>query len=130
MSVAEKHKKFFGKAVVVLAIAAAVIFNPYFTYMVGVAACISSFGFDDYFFDLSDFDYDDQWILGNTLENVKERYGEFDTEWIVPYQRVGYYLGMGRPSDMDGVFRFYYYMDHDSDGVITKVYVSYDPRGG
>ena len=102
------------------AIAAAVVFI--FVFVVT--------NYDRYDFDLNDYDYDDKWIVGNTLENVRERYGEFDTEWITPYQRFGYYLGTGRPADMDGVFRFYYYMDYNSDGVITKVYVSYDPRGG
>ena len=97
--------------------------------MIVFTIMITSVGFDDYDFELNDFDYDDEWILGNSLENVKGRYGEFDTE-LTYHQRVGYRLGMGRPSDIDGVFPFYYYMDYDSDGIVTKVYVSYDPRGG
>ena len=98
--------------------------------MIVFTIIITSVSVDDYFFDLSEFDFDDEWILGNTVENVRERYGEFDTEWTYHYQSVGYRLGMGRPADMDGVFPFYYYMDYDSDGIVTKVYVSYDPRGG
>ena len=109
----------------IMALSAAVLLALF-----AISSCSGLPGFDDYDFDLNDFDYDDQWILGNTLENVRERYGEFDTEWTVPYQRVGYYLGFGRPADMDGVFRFYYYMDYDGDEVITKVYVSCDSRGG
>ena len=107
--------------------------------MAGISAAIAAVvlifvfvaaNYDRYYFDLNDFDYDDEWIVGNTLENVRERYGEFDTAWTNPYQRVGYHLGAGRPADMDGVFPFYYCMDYNSDEVITKAYVSYDPRGG
>ena len=86
----------------IIALLAAVLFALF-----AISSCSGLPGFDDYDFDLNDFDYDDQWILGNTLENVRERYGEFDTEWTVPYQRAGYHLGFGRPADMDGVFRVF-----------------------
>ena len=88
-----------------------------------ISSCTGLLGFDDTHFD---YDYDEEWVLGNSLENVRKRYGEFDSEAPT---RVGYFLDARPYLGVNEMRYYYYYMEYDSEGIITDVYVTYEPGG-
>ena len=77
------------------------------------------------------YKYNDWWIKGRNIEQVRERYGEFDFE---EGGSVGYFLYHGAPFiwnvvGMGDSLDRYYYMEIDESGVVHNVYVSVQ-RGG
>ena len=68
--------------------------------------------------------YNDKWIIGQTKEEIIERYGEFDRDFSNTYK--GYFLYRDDKSFMglsgNGV-NMYYYIIFDENDIAIKVYV-------
>lgn len=77
--------------------------------------------------------YNDWWIVGNSVENVRERYGEFD---LGKYNENGGTFGYfayeddGRHNLLDPSYLdMYYYIKYNSDGIVENVYMASQPGG-
>lgn len=69
--------------------------------------------------------YNDWWIVGNSIDNIKKRYGEFDfSNFRQGYRNgasCGYYVGNDRYALICDNAEYYYIMYYDSNGVVTDV---------
>ncbi|MDE6730075.1 MAG: hypothetical protein K2J71_04790 [Oscillospiraceae bacterium] len=70
--------------------------------------------------------YNDWWIIGNTVEAVESRYGQFDKN--IGNKR-GYYISSGNSWVMPDHLSWYYWMKVDENGIITEVYIDSSPGG-
>ena len=65
------------------------------------------------------YQYNDWWILNHTIDEVENRYGNFDFE-IGGIS--GYYLYTDNGPIMPDHLEHYYYMEYDAQGNIYRVY--------
>ncbi|MDE6251387.1 MAG: hypothetical protein K2M78_01935 [Lachnospiraceae bacterium] len=70
--------------------------------------------------------YNDWWIVGNDIDNVEKRYGEFDFDYG---NRKAYYIGKDDAMIMPSHSPQYYWMELDDNGIVTQVYIA-GPIGG
>ena len=70
--------------------------------------------------------YNDWWIVGNDIDSVKKKYGEFD---INLEYRKAYYIGKDNSIIMPSNLEKYYWIEIDDNGIVTKVYKG-GPIGG
>ena len=81
--------------------------------------------------------YNDWWIVGNSIQNVEQRYGKFDRTYYGVYDGtfnengdiVGYYLYEDNSPIMPSHNPMYYWIKYNSDGIVEKVYVDTVPGG-
>lgn len=75
--------------------------------------------------------YNDWFVVGSHISEVKEVYGEFDTGEYTPGQRgrVAYYLFEHQGGVMPCHLPHYYYIEYDRSGIVTKIYEG-GPIGG
>lgn len=76
------------------------------------------------------FKYNDWWIVGNNIENVRARYGNFDRESSGNNGgTVGYYIGEDN-NWLDPTYAdLYYWIEYDAEGTVDEVYVRTLPGG-
>lgn len=70
--------------------------------------------------------YNDWWIVGNDIDSVEKKYGEFD---INLEYRKAYYIGKDNSIIMPSNLEKYYWIEIDDNGIVTKVYKG-GPIGG
>ena len=70
--------------------------------------------------------YDAGWIIGSSISDVEERYGEFDLERS---GRSAYYIYTDNYGLWPDGSDHYYYMRYDSDGIVYEVYDGCQPGG-
>lgn len=70
--------------------------------------------------------YNDWWIVGNDIDSVKKKYGEFD---INLKYRKAYYIGKDNSIVMPSRLEQYYWIEIDDNGMVTNVYKG-GPIGG
>ena len=81
--------------------------------------------------------YNDRWIVGNFIENVREKYGDFSRNKCGAFDgsygenggTVGYYIGTDENFLDPTHSPMYYWMHYDSDKIVTKVYIETLPGG-
>lgn len=71
------------------------------------------------------YKYNDSWIIGKTLEEIQERYGEFDLKLDT---KKAYYVGAEDYGIDPSYIDFYYYITFKDD-IATDVYVDAQPGG-
>lgn len=81
-----------------------------------LSAVISYFCFHPTF-----YKYNDAWIIGRSIDEVEERYGEFDLDWDY---RKGYYIYNDDRGFLPDGLDHYYYMEYDENGIVYEVYDS------
>ena len=69
------------------------------------------------------YKYNEWWIVGKSEEEIVERYGEFDKKWG---KSKAYYIHLDNAWDLPP---YLYYIEFDSAGIATKVYVDLAPGG-
>ena len=81
--------------------------------------------------------YNDWWVVGNSIENVREKYGDFSRMKYGAFNgdygenggTVGYYIGKeANFLDPTGA-PMYYWMHYNSDRIVTEVYIQTLPGG-
>ena len=72
------------------------------------------------------FAYNDWMVVGKTVDQVEERYGDFDREYG---HKKAYYIGYDQSIFLSNGLPLYYWMTCDDSGVITDVYVDTLPGG-
>lgn len=87
----------------------------------------------------SSIKYNDWWIVGNSIENVRDKYGEFDRGMYGNYNRngdfgddggtVGYYLYDDNSMVMPSHQPQYYWIEYDSNNIVQEVFVDTLPGG-
>ena len=77
------------------------------------------------------FKYNDWVILGSQIDNVREKYGEFDRGNIKYGEsgKVAYYIYTDNSPIMPDHLPRYYFICYDKDGIVYEVYVSGPPGG-
>jgi uncharacterized protein YxeA len=86
------------------------------------------------------YKYNDSWIIGRSYEEIAERYGEFDLEYSVSYNKEGKATGGTGAYEAETPFRRigrqflggqipYYFIVFDENGIATKVYIRGYPGG-
>ncbi len=81
--------------------------------------------------------YNDWWIVGNSIEHVREKYGDFDRELYGAFNgnygnhggTVGYYIGTDENFLDPTHSKMYYWISYDSEKIITEVYINTLPGG-
>ena len=71
------------------------------------------------------YKYNDWAILGNSIDKVREKYGEFDYGKIKNGKSgvVGYYIYTDNSPVMPDYLPRYYYIHYDINGTVDRVYV-------
>jgi len=81
--------------------------------------------------------YNDWWVVGSSIENVREKYGDFSRNKYGSFDgsygenggTVGYYIGTDE-SFLDPTHSpMYYWMHYNSEKIVTKVYIETLPGG-
>lgn len=85
------------------------------------------------------YKYNDWWIVENSIENVRSKYGEFDRGRYGNYNcdgnfgtkggTVGYFLYEDNSMVMPSHLPYYYWVQYNSDGIVEKVFVDTLPGG-
>lgn len=75
--------------------------------------------------------YNDWWVLGNTVERIERRYGEFD---LFEYRhgvsgKVAYYIYTDNSGFLPDHLKHYYYIEYNEQGIATRVYDACAPGG-
>ena len=80
--------------------------------------------------------YNDWWIIGNSVENVREKYGDFSRNKYGAFDgsygeggTVGYYIGTDENFLDPTHSPMYYWIDYNSDRIVTEVYIQTLPGG-
>lgn len=81
------------------------------------------------------YKYNDWWIIGNSIENVKTRYGEFEHVLGVEGSfdkkggTVGYFIYEDNSLVMPSYLPYYYWIQYNSYGIVENVFVQTLPGG-
>ena len=77
------------------------------------------------------YKYNDCFILGNSIDSIRDRYGDFDIETSVNGNSgtVGYYLYTDNNSIMPNYLDYYYYMEYDKSEMVYQVFEGSQPGG-
>lgn len=67
------------------------------------------------------YKYNDSWILGKTVDQVRVRYGEFD---VVTDGCVAYYIYTDNSGFLPDHLKHYYFMEYDNNDIIYEVHDS------
>lgn len=81
--------------------------------------------------------YNDNWIIGNSIENIQERYGtftrnmgsSFDGSFSNSGGIVGYYIYTDNSMVMPDHLPYYYWIKYNSEHIVEKVWVATLPGG-
>lgn len=75
--------------------------------------------------------YNDWFILGNSIDSIKDRYGNFDIRTSAKENSgtAGYYLYTDNGFIMPDHLDYYYYMKYDESGVVYQVFEGSQPGG-
>ncbi len=83
--------------------------------------------------------YNDWWIVGNSIENVRDRYGEFTRGMYGNYNCdgdfgddggiVGYFIYVDNAMVMPSHQPQYYWIKYNSDNIVEEVFVDTVPGG-
>lgn len=76
--------------------------------------------------------YDTDWIVGKTAEQIQDRYGEFDYRYTDPDSALLKYACYDLETRMDGrhEYNVWIEIDFDENGVATFVHEDHDRHGG
>lgn len=72
------------------------------------------------------YKYNDMWIIGHSVTDVKNRYGEFD---LYNGAYAAYYIYTDNRGFLPDHLDHYYYMYYDENEIVTKVGDSCQPGG-
>ena len=72
------------------------------------------------------YKFNDIWIIGNTIPDIKNRYGEFD---LINGAYVAYYIYTDNKGFLPDHLKHYYYMYYDENNVVYRVEDSCQPGG-
>lgn len=72
------------------------------------------------------YKYNDWWVIGKTMSEIEERYGEFDIE---QGSQIGYFIYTDNGWIMPDHLDHYYYIEFDENGIATEVLDSVQPGG-
>ena len=70
--------------------------------------------------------YNDWCIIGRSYDEIVERYGEFDRDYI---GMRGYYIGKDKSPVMNSHQDMYYWIEFDENDIATEVFVNTLPGG-
>ncbi len=75
--------------------------------------------------------YNDRAILGQDINDIREKYGEFDEGTLKQGQQgeVGYYIYTDNGPIMPDHLKHYYRLKYDENGIVYKVYESCQKGG-
>ncbi|MDL2317963.1 hypothetical protein LJC74_02550 [Eubacteriales bacterium OttesenSCG-928-A19] len=72
-------------------------------------------------------EYNDWWILGRSVNEVKERYGNFDLLWSS--NGVAYFAHHGNKLFLSDHLDHYYFIEFGEDGIVHTVSLKTQPGG-
>lgn len=72
------------------------------------------------------YKYNDWWVIGKSMAEIEERYGEFDIELG---SRKGYFIYTDNSWVMPDHLDHYYYIKFDENGIATEVSDGVQPGG-
>ena len=72
------------------------------------------------------YKYNDIWIMGNTISDIKNRYGEFD---LFNDAYAAYYIYTDNKDFLPDHLKHYYYMYYDENNIVYNVEDSCQPGG-
>ena len=72
------------------------------------------------------YQYNDMWIIGRSVTDVKNRYGEFD---LYNGAYAAYYIYTDNRGFLPDHLKHYYYMYYDENEIVTRVTDACQPGG-
>lgn len=79
-----------------------------------------------YFHHPTYYKYNDIWIVGSSISDIQEKYGEFD---LTTDSYVAYYIYTDNKGFLPDHLKHYYYIYYDNNGVVYQVVDSCQPDG-
>ena len=69
------------------------------------------------------YKYNDEWVIGNKITEVENRYGKFDLGEFVKGKsgKVGYYIYKDDSLFLPDYLQHYYYIEFDENGIVYNV---------